>query len=188
MIKNYQRRHLRAPFKENMLYADNENVLKARVSNISEGGLLISEFPSVPEMDEIPVMFCLPQFPFFKNFSLLKLQTFSAEMFASHVVRARVRVVRRHELSQDLENVFKAPIGAEFVVLSMEAKKNIEDYVQVFTANMIYLQTLIDSFNTDDETKEKARTMAGMLGYDKNMKISQLRNQVTQDYKSLQWS
>lgn len=171
-----------------MLYADNDSVLKARVSNISEGGLLIAEFPSVPTTDEIPVMFALSHLPYFKNFDLLKLQTFNAEMFPANVVRARVRVVRRQELAQDLSSVFKAPVGVEFVVLSMEAKKIIEDYVQTFTANLVYLQTLVDTFNSHDEIKAKARTLAGILGYEKTMKIAQLRNQISMDYKSLQWS
>ena len=56
-----------------------------------------------------------------------------------------------------------------------------------FASNLVYLQTLIDSFNTDDEIKERVRALAEILGYDQIEKIAQLRAQVGHDYKSLQW-
>lgn len=186
-MKNYQRRHLRAPFKEQILYADGAFVLKASVLNISEGGLLIDELPSFPDSDEVPLMLAVPQNPSLKNFSLLKLQTYSPELFPRHVVRVKARMVRKQELSQNLDNIFKAKFGLEFIRITLQDQKHIQDYVTTFAGNLIYLQTLIDSFNTDEETKEKVRTLARILGYNATDKISHLRATVMQDYKSLQW-
>lgn len=185
--KNYQRRHLRAPFKESVLYADGSYVLSAHALNISEGGLLLDEVPSFPETDEVPLMICLPQLPSLKNFSLIKMQTFSQELFPRHVIRAKARMARREELSHNLDNIFHSRFGLEFTRLLPPDQKMIEDYVSTFTSNLIYLQTMIDSFNTDDETKLRARTLAKILGYQEVDKIAQLRSQVTQDYKGLQW-
>jgi hypothetical protein len=187
MMKNYQRRHLRAPFKENLLYADGPHVLKAKTLNISAGGLLLSELPSIPHENEISLMISLPQIPNLKNFGLLKMQTFSKELFGKYVIRAKGRLVRRDELAQSLDNIFLTRFGLEFTVLEKEAQKCIEEYISAFSANIIFLQTLIDSFNTDEETRLRTRTLAKILGYNNTEKIAQLRSLVTHDYKSLQW-
>lgn len=185
--KNYQRKHLRAPFKETVLYADGEYVLKARALNISEGGLLIDEMPSFPETDVVPIMISLPQLPSLKNFSILKMETFSKELFPHKVIRVKAKLVRREQLSQDLDNIFRSRFGLQFILVSDQDQKHIEDYVVTFASNLIYLQTLIDSFNTDDDTRIRARTLAGVLGYKEVERIAHLRSAVTHDYKSLQW-
>lgn len=185
--KSYQRRHLRAPFKEAILYADGDYVLKGRAMNISEGGILLDELPSFPDQDDVPLMISIPVLPSLKNFSLLKMQTFSKEIFNSHVVRAYAKLVRREQLSQNLDNLFKARFGLEFIRISETDQKIIEEYVTTFSSNLIYLQTLIDSFNTDEETKVRVRTLAKILGYENLDKIAQLRSEVSHDYKSLQW-
>lgn len=187
MKKSYQRRHLRAPFKETVLYADGSYVLKATALNISEGGLLIDELPSFPETDQVPIMISLPQLPSLKNFSLLKMQTFSPELFSKHVIRVKAKMVRREQLSQNLDNLFRSRFGLEFIRISAADQKYIEEYVTTFSSNLIYLQTLIDSFNTDEETKVRVRTLAKILGYHDTERIAQLRSLVTHDYKSLQW-
>lgn len=187
MKKNYQRRHLRAPLKESVLYADSGHVHKARALNISEGGMLLDEMPSFPATDEVPLMLSLPQLPYLKNFSLLKMQTFSRELFSRHVLRVRAKMVRREELSQNLDNIFRSRFGLMFTRITPHEQKMIEEYVSTFSSNLIYLQTLIDSFNTDDETKLRTRSLAKILGYTETDRIATLRAQVTHDYKSLQW-
>ena len=187
MKKNYQRRHLRAPFKETILYADGDYVFKASTINISEGGMLLDELPSFPSTDDVPLMISVPQLPSLKNFSLLKMQTFSAELFPRHVIRVKAKMVRREELSQNLDNIFRSRFGLEFIRITPTDQKIIEDFVTTFSSNLIYLQTLIDSFNTDEETKVRVRTLAKILGYKDTERIAQLRSTVTHDYKSLQW-
>lgn len=185
--KNYQRKYLRAPFKESMLYADGGYVLKATCLNISEGGLLVDEMPSFPESDDVAIMISLPQLPIFKNFSAFKLQTFSTELFSRKVIRAKARLVRREQLSQSLDNIFRSRFGLEFTKIVDHEQKLIDDYVMNFSANLIYLQTLIDSFNTDEDTRLKTRFLAALLGYKEVERIAQLRATVSNDYKSLQW-
>lgn len=187
MMKKYQRRHLRAPFREHILYADGNYVHKARPMNISEGGVLLDQIPNFPDGDDIQILISIPQYPNFKNFGLLKLQTFSAELFPRRVVRASGKVVRREELAQSLDNIFRARVGVEFQSISPIDQKYIEEYVTTYSSNLIFLQMLIDSYNTDDETKLKARALAKVLGYSDVEKISELRVLVSHDYKSLQW-
>jgi c-di-GMP-binding flagellar brake protein YcgR len=185
--KNYQRRHLRAPFKEHVLFAADKHVLQAQGLNISEGGMLLDQIPSFPSTDEVPLMISIPQLPYLKNFTLLRMQTFTMEIFGRHVIRARAKMVRREELSQNLDNIFRSRIGLQFTHIQPQEQKYIEEYVSTFSSNLIYLQTLIDSFNTDEETKVRARALAKILGYEETERIAQLRALVTHDYKSLQW-
>jgi hypothetical protein len=185
--KNYQRRHLRAPYKESVLYSDSGYVFKASTLNISEGGLLIDQLPAFPDRDEVSLLISIPKLPGLKNFSLLKMQTFSREIFGRHVIRLRARMVRREQLSQNLDNIFRSRFGLQFTYISPQDQKYIEDYVVTFASNLIYLQTLIDSFNSDEETKIRTRTLASVLGYGDVERIAHLRAVVTQDYQSLHW-
>lgn len=185
--KSYQRKHLRAPFKETVLYADGDFVLKARALNLSEGGLLIDEMPSFPETDAVSLLLALPQIPSLKNFSVLKMQTFSRELFEHKVIRVKAQMVRREQLSQNLDNIFRSRFGLQFESITDLDKKQIENYVMTFSSNLIYLQTLIDSYNSDEETKIRARSLAHVLGYKDIERIAHLRAAVTLDYKSLQW-
>lgn len=187
MKKGYQRRYLRAPYKESIIYADGQYVLSARALNLSEGGLLLDELPGFPDRDEVSLLLQIPQLPSLKNFSLIKMQTFSKELFGKHIIRAKARMVRREELSQNLDNLFRMRFGLEFSSITPHDQKYIEEFVTTFSSNIIYLQTLIDAYNTDDETKVRVRTLAKILGYDGEEKIAQLRARVNHDYKSLQW-
>ena len=66
--KDYQRTFLRAPYKEAILYIDDNFVFKASSLNISEGGLLLDQVPHFPEESEdVPIIISLPQFPYLKN-------------------------------------------------------------------------------------------------------------------------
>lgn len=187
MIKSYQRKYLRAPYHRDILYADSTFVLRAKAINISEGGLYLEELPSFPEHDEVPIIMALPQLPDYKSFTTYQMQVYSRESIGSYVVRARVRIVRREELSQNLDNIFKARIGLEFSRIDSRDQQFVNDYVSTFSANIIFLQTLIDSFNSDQETRVRTRVLANLLGYRETEKISQLRAEVSIDYKNLQW-
>ena len=115
------------------------------------------------------------------------MQTFSKELFQHKVIRVKAKMVRREELSQNLDNIFRSRFGLQFNRITDQDQKHIEDYVVTFASNLIFLQTLIDSFNTDEDTKIRARTLAGVLGYKDVDRIAHLRAAVTHDYKSLQW-
>lgn len=187
-MKSYQRRHLRAPYKGDVLYSDGVNFLKAKSLNISEGGMLITELPSIPESEIINLIISLPHIESLKNFSTLQLRTFNHEHFQSNAFTIQAKLVRRVELSNDVSSVFNHSFGLEFVSLREINKRKIEFYVKNFAANLITLQTLIDLYNYDDETRRKARALASVLGYKEDEKIATLSAQVNQDYKSLQWS
>lgn len=183
---SYQRRYLRAPLKERLLFADGSNVLLARALNISEDGMLVDELPNFPDADEVPLMLSVPVLPMLKNASLLQLQTFTQDMIERKIIRAKARIVRKMELSQNLDNIFKSKFGLQFVRLLPDDRKNIEQYVASFSSNLVHLQTLIDTYNSDEMTRSRSKALAAVLGY-REEKIAQLRMMVEQDYQSLQW-
>ncbi len=187
MKKGYQRKHLRAPYKESMLYADGPYVLRAQTLNLSEGGILLNQLPSFPETSRIPVMFSVPEIPALRNYNLLKLQVSPKDLFKRTVVRVKAELVRRDELSQNLDNIFRSRFGLKFVEVEPAALRLIGEYVENYTANLTYLQTLIDSYETDEETRTRTRTLAAVLGYPPALGPGELLSQVLKDYKSLQW-
>ena len=184
---NYQRRFLRAPLKEKMLFADGSYVLKAMTLNISEDGLLIDELPSFPEADTVPLMISLPMFPHLKNLSLNQLEMISSRQMMRSVFRATARIVRKGELSQNLDNIFKTKFGLQFSAISDDDKKIIQQYVATFSSNTVHLQTQIDSFNSDEDARKRTRALARVLGYKHDEKIASLSLKVTHDYQSMQW-
>lgn len=183
----YQRRYLRAPHRGKFLYLDGVHAYTAQVLNISEDGMLIENIPNFPEMEELPVMLSLPQYPLLKSYSLEDLYQLKPEKLTKTIFRARARIVRKSELARNLSNLFQAKVGMQFVRILPHDKKVIEEYVSTFGINLIHLQTLIDSYNFDEDAKVRTRVVARLLGYKEDTKMSQLRIMVTSDYQSLQW-
>ncbi len=186
--RDYQRLYLRAPYSEPVLYVDNDFVFKARSLNLSEGGLLLDQVPHFPENNEnVPLMLSLRQMPLFKNFTLERLQNYSPDMTENTIVRLKSTMVRKIGIESKAEQAFTSRIGLKFTDVPHSAEMAIKEYVKVFSSNLIYLQVLIDSLNTDEQNIEKVRLLAPILGYEKEEKISILFKKVQHDYQSLQW-
>ena len=58
----FKRKHLRSPLSTLALYQSERYVFKANCLNISEGGVLLENLPSVPEINAIPLLLSLPIF------------------------------------------------------------------------------------------------------------------------------
>jgi len=186
--KDYQRTHLRAPYKEPILFKDKEFVFRASTLNLSEGGMLLDQVPYFPEdAERISVMIALPQLPYFKNFSLEKLQSFSSDMFPKKIIRLKCQMVRKIGIESKVDEVFMSRIGLRFLDVNPLDNKLIQDYVNIFSSNLIYLQVLIDSLHSDKKNLEKIRALCAILNYDPDMKLATLHKTVQHDYKSLQW-
>lgn len=187
MQASYQREHLRAPYKQEVLYSSDDFVFKAHALNISEGGMLLDQIPNFPQGDSVPLMIGLPVHPFFKNFTLEKLKSFSSDLFTTKMVRLRCKVVRTVKASSEVDQVFSSRIAVKFTHIDPIVQKMISEYVDIFASNLIFLQVLIDNLNTDPQNLEKLRLLSQILGYEPDMKMAMLRKTVIQDYQSLQW-
>lgn len=150
--------------------------------------MLLDQIPYFPEDDLVPMMLSLPQFPYFKNFDLHKLKSYSADLFKAKVVRVRCKVVRKITSKTKVDDIFTSKVGVQFVEMDAKVQKTIAEYVDVFASNIIYLQLLIDNINSYEDSLERVRTLAQILDYPYDIKVAQLRKDVTHDYQSLQWN
>lgn len=184
---DYQRRYLRAPYKKDVLFVDEDFVFKAQTLNISEGGLLLDQVGHFPGEKKVTFLVEIPEFPLFKNFTLEKLQAFSYDSVLSRVIRFKAKMVRSIKIESSIDGVFTSKIGLSFVDVAAIDQLKVSSYVENFSSNLVYLQVLIDTLATDESQIKKIRLLAHYLGYSDQMKISYLRKIVEHDYKSLQW-
>ena len=181
-----QRKFLRAPLKSTSLYVDGEHVFKARILNVSEGGVLLSELPHIPEINSLPLAINLIQYPRFQGMPTEELKQLSTDDFVRVILKTKVRMVRTFENQSNVDRVFVNFIGCEFYNPPPEFKMAIFQYVETFAKNTIYLLSLFESLGNRVEQLETLRTVAHLLGYDRRMKIPLLRAKVLHDYQSLE--
>ncbi len=182
----FKRKHLRSPLKTIALFQSDCYVFRAQSLNISEGGVLLENLPSVPEINAIPLMLCLPQFPEFHSVSPARLKSLEIEEFDSNIIRVKARTVRQFEGMSEVDQIFVTRIGCEFVLASDSAKQSIKNYVSTFAKNTIFLLNLFESHANDEERILLIRHIAKLLGYDESQKLSILRQKVLHDYQSLE--
>lgn len=185
--RTYQRKYLRAPYRGDVLFVDNDFVFKAKSLNISEGGLLLDNVGHFPDASELPFLVSLPLYPLFKNYTLDKIQSYSRELLEHSTIRFQAKMARKIGIDTKVDGMFTSRIGLEIQEITDFDQAKISEYVDVFSSNLIYLQVLIDSINSDKNNLMKIRRLSSILGYAGNLKISYLRKIVEHDYKSLQW-
>ena len=185
--RTYQRKYLRAPFKDSVLYVSDNFVFKANALNVSEGGMLLDQVGHFPENSVMPFMVNLAQLPLFKNYNLDRMQTYSLDNLTYKTIRFQAKLVRKIGVDTKVDGLFTSRIGLQIEEITPFDKAKISNYVDNFSSNLIYLQVLIDSINSDKNNVAKIRTLSKILGYANDLKISYLRKIVEHDYKSLQW-
>jgi hypothetical protein len=181
-----QRKFLRAPLKSQSLYVDGEHVFKSRILNVSEGGVLLSELPHIPEINSLPIALNIIHYPRFNSLPFDQIKAMTVEDFERTILKTKVRMVRSFENQSPVDKVFVNFIGCEFYNPSAEFKRVIFEYVETFAKNTVYLLSLFESLGNRTEQLELLRTVAHLLGYDRRMKIPLLRAKVLHDYQSLE--
>ena len=182
-----QRKFLRAPLKSTVLYVDDgEHVFKARILNISEGGVLLSELPYVPEINSLPLAINVIEYPRFQGMTLEEIKQLSVDDFSRKILKTKVRLVRTFGNQSNVDRVFINFIGCEFYNPDPEFKAAIFRYVETFAKNTVYLLSLFESLGNRVEQLEMLRSVAHLLGYDRRMKVPLLRAKVLHDYQSLE--
>lgn len=181
-----QRSFLRAPVNDEILYLCDGYVLKGKCSNISEGGVLLSELGKVPEKSEFSVLIPLVQYPEFSKLGPQKVISVERASFDIEIIRVKVNVVRSFEGKSEVEKILIKNIGAQFVNLAGADRILIVDFVSTFTKNLVYLLTLFESQSSKGANISYIRKLADLLGYDGSLKLPLLRQKVLHDYQSLE--
>lgn len=185
--RGYQRRYLRAPYRQEILYSSEDFIFKARAVNISEGGLLLDQISHFPEDNILAFMVILPQYPLFKDFTLAKIMAYDPTSMEPKIVRFKAKMARKIGLETKIDGVFASQIGLQIKDVSQFDQAKISSYVDVFASNLIFLQVLLDSLHSHKSNLVKIRKVSEYLGYEKDMKLALLRKIVQEDYRSLQW-
>jgi hypothetical protein len=184
MKQRFKREYLRAPLVTDFLYNDEGNVLKAKASNISEGGILLENLPHVPQTDMVSLLLDLPIYPLFSKMNSTRLLSADNEDLERHILRVKVEIVRSFEAKSDVDAIFVPKIGCRFVKPSVKVLETIYQYVDVCTGNVIFLLSLFENGSKKDVNV--IRQVAGFLGYDAEEKLLVLRQKVLHDYQSLE--
>lgn len=181
-----ERKFLRAPLKSTALYADGEHVFKASILNVSEGGILLSELPHIPEANTLSAAIGLIEYPRFQGMSADEISKLTVDDFPRKVLKIIIRIMRSFENQTNVDRVFINYIGCEFAYPDSNIKHEIVQYIENYTKNLVYLLSLFESLGNKAEQLETLRTIAHLLGYDRRMKVPLLRAKILHDYQSLE--
>lgn len=185
MSLKFQREHLRAPLKVDALYLIDDFALKAYILNISEGGLLVDNLPSVPQINSMPLMFPLIDFPEFSQLSTEVLLSLEVKQLEKKIIRMKSRIVRSFEGVSEVDKVFVTKIGCQFVAPGVEEQKLIGNYVARYAKNLIFYLGLFEGKGQKRERNVLIRKTAHLLGYDSDLSMARLRLKALHDYQSL---
>lgn len=186
MKYRFQRAHLRAPLKTFVLFNDEQYVLKAKVFNISKGGIFLENLPHFPGVKLMPMMIDIVHYPDFQALRFDRIGQLAKRNFERNIFRAKAKIVRSFESESDVDKVFVNNIGCEFVDLDEKKQDLILNYVNRFAKNTIFLLSLFENLNNKKEEINRLRFISGILGYDKDLPLPKLRQVVLHDYQSLE--
>lgn len=178
------RSHLRAPLYRDVLYLDEGHVLKCFGANVSEGGILLGLFPHVPNINLMPLLVEIPRYPLFSQMDKDEICHLKADTIPSEIVRMRGKIVRSFEGKSDIDKIFIQNIGCQFIDTDI-AKKIIPDYINIFTANIVFLLGLFENSHRQEEQIAVIRNISNILGHKKDESLSILRQKILHDYQSL---
>ncbi len=186
--KRLKRKYLRAPLRREVLFEDDGHIYKAFCSNISEGGMLLSLMPHLPQINALSLMIDLPAYPDFASLSTDRLCNLTIDMMERKISRVRGRIVRSFEGQSEIDVIMSTNIGLEFVNLPSEDTQMLRTFISQYARNIIFVLNLFDSHRGNKEDQAKIlRNLCRLLGYNQeSTKIALLRQKILHDYQSLE--
>lgn len=186
--KNYQREHVRAPFNDKMFFKDQDYVYKAKIKNISSGGLLLSEIPFFPKNDQVQVFFYLPKSFYWENADIHEMKKYLNLNRRGHIIQTSVTFVREEEKQFSIEDIFQKNFGLKFLALNPQDKLHLEDYAQKFKRNLSVLSLWFEMMNEKkNEYVLRFHLLSKILGYNwKSKSESEIRDLIKHDLNDFQ--
>jgi len=176
-----RRKHLRAPLHTSFLFKNENVVCKGVVSNISEGGVLLSSLNKLVSVDTFEIFFDLPQIVKFSNLPISDILSLGAENFKHHIFPAELEVRRQF---QGQDNLYQ--LGCEFFKLDDEPKNLIKEYVSNYAANIVFTLSLFEQGVHRKDVKDLIKKSVSLLNYPPIEKLPELRQKLLHDYQSLE--
>ncbi|MBT6325805.1 MAG: PilZ domain-containing protein [Bdellovibrionales bacterium] len=181
-----KRKYLRAPVNGPILFDDNGDVLRGVMLNISEEGSLLSELSHVPDINLIPMLIGLVQFPDFSSMPNDHILELKRGIFTKKIIRARGKLIRTNKVKSEVDQIFLSNMACQFFDLNESSQKVIRKYVSVFAKNIIFLLQLFEKNSSKGSNVNIIRKIAFLMNYDGNKKIKDLKREVLHDYQSLE--
>lgn len=179
----HKRLHARAPLRSFVLYEDVDFVFKARLQNISEGGILVENFPHLPGREEVSYILDLPKIPDLSKYSDDNLFALSKDDFKRRFIRVKAKSVRRVGETSNVDDLF-IQIGCQFLNLVKEDRSLIHDYVEIFRLNMHFLIGLLED-DVDEIGDKRIHKLADLIGYSGITSRTLLHKKLVTDSASL---
>lgn len=179
------RKFLRAPLYREVLYLDDGHILKCFAVNISEEGILLTLLPHVPQINFIPLMIEIPQYPLFSQMKVEQILNFNIQNLSPLIIRIRARMVRTFEGKSEVEKIFIQNIGCQFIDLDI-IPKVVSEYSKNLSANIVFLLNLFESSYQEADQVALIRKISSMMGYDISISLPVLRQKILHDYHSLE--
>jgi len=161
-------------------------ILKAYLLNISEGGVLLDNLPSIPPVRAMPMMFPLIDYPELSLMHPDVLFSLEVKHLEKRIIRMKGRIVRSFEGFSEVDKIFATKIGCEFVNPGPLEKSLISKYVSRYARNLIYFLGLFEGRGQKADKTMLLRKTAELLGYDPDMQIARMRLKALHDYQSLE--
>ena len=150
---NFKREHLRAPLRTSVLYDSDGYILKARLQNISKGGILLENLPHYPKKKEFNFLIDMICYPNFSRLNTSQINRMKTIEFERNIVIATGKIVRTFEIESEVDKLFVNHIGVAFSHLRGKSDALIENYVDSYAKNIIYLLTLLESSQSDENIR-----------------------------------
>ena len=176
----WKRIYKRAPLQGHILYGDEEYVFKAKTLNIGEGGIGLKNFPHIPTISSIPLMFSLIHYPLLSDPIKDRVDGGYLSHLSSQIIRTRASLVRKSGQQSNVEKVFMTKFAMQFLSLDEESQEIVKNYVHTMTHNIRYLLGLFE--RSDPEAINIARFLGYTIEEDPNL----IRACALHDYQSLE--
>ncbi|MCB9062695.1 MAG: PilZ domain-containing protein [Halobacteriovoraceae bacterium] len=191
MSEDFTREFSRAPLRGRILYGVDTGregeCFHTNLINVSEGGLLIDFLPFTPKSDEsVFFYFEMPVIPNLANMSALKIRYISGDDQFFNIVWGKGKIVRSFKSKGELIPLPIQRMAIEFIDIENNQKKVISEYVESFSRNLGLFSDTVTRVIAGEEDRDKLSAIADILGYEKNMELSNLKMKIEHDLKSFE--
>lgn len=181
------RLHKRAPYLSEVIVCDGRECFHCQGVNISEGGMLVEDIPSLDENGDLRIIFSVEELP---DFSILLDETTglispTAVKRKKIYFRAQGRFARISEERSSLDLLFKTFVGIQYTVIDKNAPELILKYVEMMENNILYLITLIQKRDLDVKILPKIKQGLMHLKMDPHQNLELAHKKLIRDYQGL---
>ncbi len=178
-----KRQFNRAPLRTFTLYSDEGFVFKARLQNISEGGILVESLPHLPGVTEVPFFIDLPIIPKLNQLNDDEIFAINNSDLKRCFIRVVAKTVRRVGETTSVDDMF-IQIGCQFSRIDESERALIAEYVEVFKDNLNFLIGILKD-KGDQIDEKRIKKVSQILGYGEIKSTMLLNQKLITDRSSL---